>query len=138
MLVRTIASKCDLPAPFLSKIVNKLARAGLVKTQRGVHGGVTLARPADKITLCEVCEALDDPILERRCMLGVSECSEARACPAHDFNTKHRAQTMGFLQTTTIADVAAFETQRRWDRMILPHTEGDVDPPPATGIEGIG
>ncbi len=63
LLVRTIASKCDLPAPFLSKIVNKLARAGLVHTQRGVHGGVTLARTAGEITLCEVCRALDDPIL---------------------------------------------------------------------------
>lgn len=138
MLVRTIASKCDLPAAFLSKIVHKLAKAGLVNTQRGVHGGVTLARRADAITLCEVCQALDDPILERRCMLGVAECSDARACPAHEFNTKHRAQTLAFLDGTTIADIASFEMQRRWDRMILPHTEADIDPPPATGIEGVG
>lgn len=114
LLVRTIASKCDLPAPFLSKIVNKLARGDLVHTQRGVNGGVSLARPASTITLQEVCEALDDPILEKRCMLGVAQCSDARACPAHEFNTKHREQTMAFLSTTTIADIAAFETQRRW------------------------
>jgi DNA-binding IscR family transcriptional regulator len=103
-----------------------------------VHGGVTLARAADQISICEVCRALDDPILEKRCMLGVSECSEARACPAHAFNSLHRERTMDFLTKTTIADVAAFEMQRRWDRMIMPHTEADIDPPPATGIEGLG
>ena len=139
MLVRTIASKCDLPAPFLSKIVNKLARSGLVKTQRGVNGGVSLARDAGSITLYEVCETLDDPILEKRCMLGVAQCSDARACPAHEFNTRHRERTMGFLRETTIADIASFETQRRWDGLVLPQQpQVRVEPPPATGIEGVG
>lgn len=138
MLVRTIASKCDLPAPFLSKIIHKLAKAGLVITQRGVHGGVVLARKAEDITLCEICAALDDPVLEQRCMLGVAECSAARACPAHAFNTAHRAQTMEYLQTTTIADIAAFETQRRWSALSLLDGEAVIEPPPATGIEGVG
>tara|TARA_Y100001933_G_scaffold130452_1_gene129994 strand:- start:349 stop:840 length:492 start_codon:yes stop_codon:yes gene_type:complete len=138
LLVRTIATRCDLPAPFLSKIINKLAKAGLVHTQRGVHGGVTLGRSADEITLCEVCAALDDPILEKRCMLGVAECSDARACPAHAFNTRHRERTMDFLRTTTIADVASFETQRRWGAIRMPMVNGVPEPPPATGIEGLG
>ena len=115
ILVRTIASTCDLPAPFLSKIVNKLARSGLVHTQRGVNGGVTLAKRADDLTLEEVCNALDDPILEQKCMLGISGCSDTRACPAHEFNKAHRARVLTFLRETTIADVAAFETKRRWD-----------------------
>lgn len=115
LLVRTIASNCELPAPYLSKIVHKLGRSGLVHTQRGINGGVTLAREARDITLLQVCEALDDPILEQRCMLGVSECSDARACPAHQFAKAHRQQVIAFLTKTTIADVAAFELQRRWN-----------------------
>lgn len=124
LLVRSIASACELPAPYLAKIINKLARAGLVHTQRGVNGGAVLARPAKDITLLEVCHALDDPIIEARCMLGVAECSDERACPAHAFSTKIRTQVLAFLQGTTIADVAAFETQRRWSLLADQHALG--------------
>ena len=71
-------------------------------------------------------------------MLGVAECSEARACPAHEFNTRHRERTMNFLRETTIADVASFETQRRWGGLRMPTVNGEPEPPPATGIEGVG
>ena len=114
LLVRTIAESCDLPAPFLSKVVNRLAHGGLVNTQRGVNGGVTLARPAHEITLLEVCRTLDDPILQPRCALGVAECSDARACPAHAFAKETRNRITAFLANTTIADIAAFEAKRRW------------------------
>ncbi len=46
-------------------------------------------------------------------MLGVSECSDERACPAHRFWSQHRDETVAFLKRTTIADIAAFETRRR-------------------------
>ncbi|MEL6330054.1 MAG: Rrf2 family transcriptional regulator [Planctomycetota bacterium] len=114
LLVRSIAESCELPAPFLSKIVNRMARAGLVRTQRGINGGVTLARDAVSITLYDVCVALDDPILERKCVFGIAECSDQRACPAHAFNMAERQRFADFLQGTTIADVAAFESKRRW------------------------
>lgn len=121
VLVRDIAANCELPAPFLAKIVNRLARAGLVNTQRGINGGVVLARPATAITLLEVCGALDDPVLERRCMLGTAECSDARACPAHAFNMAQRAKAIAFLSETTIADIAAFEMRRRYRAPITPY-----------------
>lgn len=113
MLVKEIAEACGIPGPYLAKIVNTLRRVGLVQTQRGVGGGVTLARRPQEITLYQIAELLGDPICEPRCMLGVSECSDERACPAHKFWAQHRSETVAFLMRTTIADVAAFETRRR-------------------------
>ncbi|MBL9000528.1 MAG: Rrf2 family transcriptional regulator [Phycisphaerae bacterium] len=113
LLVKEIAEACSIPAPYLAKIINTLRRMGLVETQRGVGGGVTLARPPHDITLYAVAEALADPICRTRCFLGVSECSDERACPAHRFWTQHRSVTIEFLKETTIADLAAFETRRR-------------------------
>jgi Rrf2 family protein len=113
-LVKAVAEACGVPAAYLAKIVNILARRKLVVTQRGVGGGVSLARPPQDITLHELCNALDDPIVQPRCLLGNAECSNDRACPAHDFCTTHRARLAEFLQRTTIADIAAFETRRRW------------------------
>lgn len=115
VLVKHIAEACDIPAPYLAKIINGLARAGLVLTQRGIGGGVTLARDATSLTLIDVCRALDDPILEQRCMLGVAVCSDERACPAHAFNTECRSKLMDFLSSHSVADIAAFESKRRWN-----------------------
>jgi Rrf2 family transcriptional regulator, iron-sulfur cluster assembly transcription factor len=113
MLVKEIAEACEIPAPYLAKIVNMLRRVGLVETQRGVGGGVTLAKPPHEISLYSIAELLGDPICHRRCMLGVAECTDDRACPAHKFWTENRDTTAAFLRKTTIADIAAFETRRR-------------------------
>jgi Rrf2 family iron-sulfur cluster assembly transcriptional regulator len=108
-LVRTIAEQRGIPAPYLAKIVHQLARAGLVRTQRGVGGGVRLARSPEDITLYDVCIALNDPAIETRCMLGSEVCSDARGCPAHRFNVERRERLISFLRSTTVADVGAFE-----------------------------
>ncbi len=116
VLVKEIADAAGIPPAFLAKIVQSLARKGLVSTQRGVGGGVTLSREAAQITLFEVCDALNDPSVESRCLLGVSVCSDDRACPCHTFWTGHRGAYQAFLRKTTIADIAAFETRKRWKR----------------------
>ncbi len=116
VLVREIAEAAEVPAPYLAKIVHSLAKRGFVQTQRGIGGGVTLGRPAQEITLHDLCEALGDPVLQSRCMLGTAECSDERACPAHKFWTAQRARATEYLRTMTIADVAAFEWRRRWKR----------------------
>jgi Rrf2 family protein len=113
MLVKEIADACAIPGPYLGKIVNTLRRVGLVQTQRGVGGGVTLARRAQDISLYTIAELLGDPICNRRCFLGTAECSDERACPAHKFWQEHRENTVEFLHKTTVADIAAFETRRR-------------------------
>jgi Rrf2 family transcriptional regulator, iron-sulfur cluster assembly transcription factor len=125
VLVKEIAEAAEIPAPYLAKIIQSLARKGLVNTQRGIGGGVVLARPADQISLFELCVALDDPAVQQRCMLGTAACSDERACPAHRFWTVQRGKNMEFLQRMTVADVAAFETKRRWRPAVEGTEKGD-------------
>jgi Rrf2 family transcriptional regulator, iron-sulfur cluster assembly transcription factor len=113
MLIRELAEACDIPSAYLAKIVNTLRRAGIVDTQRGVGGGVTLAVPAEAVSLYQIADALGDGVCRQRCMLGESTCTDERACPAHRFWKPHRAEAIDFLERTSIADVAAFETRRR-------------------------
>lgn len=114
-LVREIARATGIPAPYLGKIIHLLARKGLVNTQRGIGGGVSLARPAESISMYDLCLAMDDPVVQNKCMLGTAECSDTRDCPAHAFWGKERASQIDFLKKMTVADVAAFETQRNWN-----------------------
>jgi Rrf2 family protein len=79
----TIAQRHAIPLPFLTKIVARLANEGILRNQRGVNGGVQLARPAKDINLLEVVEAIDGPITFNRCNRKPSECERSRTCPVH-------------------------------------------------------
>lgn len=113
VLVKEIAEASEIPSPYLSKIVNALARKGILMTQRGIGGGVSLGKAATEITLYDLAVALDDTSILPRCMLGTAKCSDDRACPAHTFWKGVREQYIDFLKSMTVADVAAFEQRRR-------------------------
>lgn len=69
-----IAEEQDIPLSFLAKIIAQLSVAGLLQTMRGARGGVTLARSPEKITLLEVVEAIDGPIMLNECVNGNHVC----------------------------------------------------------------
>jgi len=62
-----IAREKSIPPSFLAKIVSQLSVAGLLQTSRGARGGVSLAKPAAAISLLDVVEAIDGPILLNDC-----------------------------------------------------------------------
>lgn len=62
-----VAGQTGIPAPTVAKLMNHLARAGLLVSHRGVAGGFALARPASAITLAEIVEAIDGPIALTHC-----------------------------------------------------------------------
>ncbi len=112
-LIREIAQDSKVPAPYLTKLLQKLAQADLVTSKRGYKGGVSLKRAASTITLLEISEAIDGRKWLGRCLLGLEECSDARACPTHEFWKHARQQIEQKLRQTTLADVVAFEHERQ-------------------------
>jgi len=66
---RDLAVQTQIPEPTASKVLKKLARAGVVISQRGPKGGYALARAPEKVGVHEVIEAIDGPI-------AVTECSD--------------------------------------------------------------
>ncbi len=83
MRIRDLAKKADLPGPYLAKIIGELARAGVLRTAKGLKGGVRLARAANRITLGDVVEAMDRVDGYRQCVLEPRPCSEVAFCPLH-------------------------------------------------------
>lgn len=108
VIVREIAKAVNIPGPYLAKVINVLSRKGFVDTQRGIGGGVTLAKPSKSITLFDLCTALDDPILANDCLLGNSFCAIETACHAHGFWSKQKDKELTYLKKTTVADLAEF------------------------------
>jgi Rrf2 family protein len=77
----TIAKEKSIPPSFLAKIVSQLSVAGLLQTSRGARGGVSLAKPAESISLLDVVEAIDGPILLNDCVGELSTCIYDEDCP---------------------------------------------------------
>jgi Rrf2 family protein len=70
---------------FLGKIVQSLAKAGILATRRGVGGGISLARPAEQITLLQVIEAVGGPLCINECLQTPPQCTRAGECPAYPY-----------------------------------------------------
>lgn len=104
--VREIARATNLSAPYLAKIINRLHRAGLVRTFRGPGGGIALAHDAAQITLWEIVQAVEAPAGDQICALGIGLCSEERPCPLHDRWVPLRDGKQQLLEQTTLAALA--------------------------------
>ena len=74
VLSSTIATEMNIPRNFLSKILNRLAQAELIRTTRGRSGGVALARPASDILLYDVVQPFMKVNDYKQCFLGMSKC----------------------------------------------------------------
>jgi Rrf2 family protein len=70
-----ITEALQVSGAHLSKVLQRLTRAGLIKTERGPRGGFSLNRPASEITILEIYEAIEGPLQERRCLLRKPICN---------------------------------------------------------------
>ena len=111
-LTHEVAARQGIPLPFLAKIVPALTRAGLLRSQRGAGGGITLARPADQITLLEVVEAIDGPLALNMCVLWPEDCGRSGTCPVHEIWCDARSLLADRLSRTTIAELAGRGRER--------------------------
>lgn len=76
-----LAEETGLPAPTVQKLVSRLTAAGLLRSSRGVGGGLKLARPAAAITLADIVEAVEGPIALTACVEhGRNDCTLESAC----------------------------------------------------------
>ncbi|HHN64052.1 MAG TPA: Rrf2 family transcriptional regulator [Nitrospirae bacterium] len=81
--VRNIADRESIPRSFAAKIVQKLTKAGLVESVRGVKGGFRITRSPEEISLLDVIEAVEGPISMNICVLDKKSCDRQPQCPVH-------------------------------------------------------
>jgi Rrf2 family protein len=101
----TIAEAQNIPLPFLAKIVSQLVVRGILEATRGASGGVSLARPADTITMLEVVEAIDGPITINRCTRDPAVCEFSSTCPFCEIFTDAQQMLVNKLASTTLGNI---------------------------------
>jgi len=104
-LTEDLALQLTVPRAYLRKIVNLLAREGLVKTRRGRQGGVMLSRPADSISLLQLVKAVEGSNWITPCLLSMDTCEALRYCPLKGFWGDIRKTLESRLRSTSLEDV---------------------------------
>jgi Rrf2 family protein len=97
----------------LASVLQKLARAGLVKSYKGPKGGFYLARPPERITLYDIVEAVGSLDNLTKCAIGLEDCKGDMLCPLHDQWQLVRQGIIDYLQRTTVTDMALALAQKK-------------------------
>jgi len=105
-LLSEIAEATDVPQMFLAKIFQSFAKTGLIGSFRGTGGGFTLTRDPSTITLREIVEAVEGPIIPNRCLMHDEVCNRAATCTVHPVWRRVQEQVVAILDGVTLADLA--------------------------------
>lgn len=82
-VVDEIARAKSIPKVFLAKILQKLSKAGIVRSYRGVKGGFELAKRPRNISLLDVIEAIEGPVAMNICAIDKKLCNLSNTCSVH-------------------------------------------------------
>jgi len=100
-----VSTALGIPPNYLGKILHVLARANVLSSSRGKHGGFGLAVPPDRISLLQVVSLFDPLGGDPTCLLGRAKCSEREPCAAHKRWRSVSEQIIAFFRETTVGDL---------------------------------
>ncbi|MBO6794216.1 MAG: Rrf2 family transcriptional regulator [Balneolaceae bacterium] len=106
-----LSRSLNCPAAYLSQILSKLKAPGILKSQRGLNGGVYLAKPLNEISIYDVVSAIDGEEFFNLCFMGIDGCGHIEPCPFHFFWSQQRENIKDWLSATTFEDAEKLMTQ---------------------------
>jgi Rrf2 family protein len=110
---KDISEAYRIPLPLLSKVLQKLVKAGLLNSEQGTSGGYRLARDPQDISALEVIRTLDGPIILTHCFTEHAEpvkCEQSALCPVREPLRKVHEGILKLLSGISVSDLAQEET----------------------------
>lgn len=111
--VKEISARKELRRPSLAKLLQTMARSGLVASVKGPGGGFALAIDPQHITLYDVVDCIDGTVDLERCAVGKMECTDEASCPVHDQWKVAREAIKIYLTRTTLMAMCNAVQQRQ-------------------------
>ncbi len=103
---REIAEQYKIPVELMAKVLQRLARRGLLSSLQGTRGGYQLARPAIDISLADVIQAVDGPLTVTACALHGKACQQYETCNVRDPLRRIRVLIHEALATCSLLEIA--------------------------------
>jgi Rrf2 family protein len=109
--LKDLAKRNNIPIKFLEQIFVTLRNVGVVRSQVGAHGGYTLGRPTEEVTLGQVIRALDGTIAPVGCVSVIAfkpcTCPDERTCPLRAAMNQVRDAIVAVVDYTSLADAVS-------------------------------
>jgi Rrf2 family protein len=102
---RDLAIESGVSEPTVAKVLQALAKDGILDSRKGPGGGFRMVHPASEISLWRIVTAIEGspPLLD--CVGGFEECSELNPCPLHEKWKVVKAELVSFLEETSLKDI---------------------------------
>jgi Rrf2 family protein len=107
---REMAEQHDIPVELLAKVLQRLARRGVLTSVQGINGGYRLAREPQAISVADVVEAIDGPLTLTACSDRSDTCDQFAKCNIRDPLHRIRERIASALATCSVAELAADRT----------------------------
>lgn len=101
-----ISEATHVPKPYLSKVLQNLGRSDIVRSQRGIGGGVSLVKTPEELTILEVVDAVEPIVRIETCPLGLTAHGK-HLCPLHKRMDEALEMVQKAFSKTTLAEVLA-------------------------------
>jgi Rrf2 family protein len=107
---KDIADTYGIPAQLLAKVLQRLAKVGLLRSHAGMNGGYALSKNARAITAFEVIHAIDGPLFITSCTKGAKSCELVPSCTVKEPLARVNESIADVLRSITIYDLVDDET----------------------------
>src|SRR4029453_12565744 len=104
---REIAEQYDIPVELMAKVLQRLARRGLLTSHQGTRGGYRLARGASAISVADIIQAIDGPLTVTACSTGDENCGQYAKCSVRDPLWRIKDRILAALATCSLQEVSA-------------------------------
>jgi Rrf2 family protein len=112
VILRDIAERQSISEKYLWQVITPLKSAGIVASVRGAHGGYTLAREPDAISLLDVVSALEGPVTLVDCVDKAEACNRNAECAARDVWSTLGARLRDMMAAISLKDLVEQQRQR--------------------------
>ena len=113
-----LSRSLNCPTAYLSQILAKLKAPGILNSQRGLKGGVYLAKPLEEISVYDVIASIDGESFFSTCFMGIEGCGHIEPCPFHDFWSVHRDKIRVWLKEMSFAETERVMSQAWFDERL--------------------
>ena len=104
--LKDVAERQQISLSYLEHLIIPLISAGILKSTRGAHGGINLAKTPKQINLKEIVEILEGPVAPVDCLKDAHDCPRSEICATKDVWNDLKIAMESVLASTTLQDLA--------------------------------
>ena len=107
---RAIAGRYDIPVELMAKVLQRLSKMGVISSHKGIRGGYYLDRDATEISVADVIQAIDGPVLVTACSDEDESCDQYSKCNVRDPLWRLKKRILEVLSSFTVDELIADES----------------------------